>query len=715
MIRLTCLLLFIYSLNAKFNNTFGADRWVEIDLKYFHPDSIPDKTAALINRIEPLYRNVRGEKGLIICAGWLTSLATEWQGKPDQRLPIDSQIMYGWSLKNYMQLKILIAGIKEKAELKGIGDLKIGLLFVAYGKFIFPKENLLYDFDNPFAERQPDIFQSTKSPWYTPALYLDVPLLKDIYPYATFPEGIPAGTNFSDFFSSQLGSLVHFLNIDAILLRDGFPGMFRDEHVVAEKNKIINDLYAKIKLNCPKVKLMGYSGGNSFIRQLTQNELDLEELVAAGAIDAWIVQSWAGAWQDWWNNPAAGYTSQMSNILIHQAMVAAGNARRSSPCRFYTLIETWDGFEPWDILHNYPGKLKWEIWAYTHTSYIDESSLSIPDGIYVSWANNREQKLWSKDDVTFLTSHLDSACENASRMNQVYGYSLVYNRKGTLNADKEHCSSPISENIDEYAGIVMKWGLPILSSSDLNRIKSNVFKTNLWIQLPENASCLPQLKSIAKSCSVLITGKATCIDPSILQECGVRLTGSVLPIDYYKILNIPGNTLVHLPETPVLIPASGDVVYGTSQTPLLTRKGNFLFWQPPERLEHRSGVLNNSTYGSWFPFVALAGELNTLALKNRQTTIVPLAEGQPVAFHYWKCKNKVYFMFGNLESGNVGDSRLGRTVELLLSREQFEISEQQSLILRDIETGNQLLPITNSSFVIQIPPESVRICELSLN
>ena len=92
------------------------------------------------------------------------------------------------------------------------------------------------------------------------------------------------------------------------------------------------------------------------------NGFDLELVARSGHLDLWITQTWASAWQDYWTCHSQGYTFQLANVLAHLAMLA------DTLCKHLFLIEMFDVWEPWDSIHQYPSKVIWEIWAYSHAA-----------------------------------------------------------------------------------------------------------------------------------------------------------------------------------------------------------------------------------------------------------------------------------------------------------------------------------------------------------
>jgi hypothetical protein len=549
-------------------------------------------------------------------------------------------------------------------------------------------------------------------------------LKADTYPYATRPKGLAEGEPFPEFFGDQWGSVATFLGLDFIHLRDGFFGPLlytrcgpygTTASADPAENRTWTDAVRRLFRACkdshPSGLVIAYSSGISGTAEWLTGCVDLEEIVADGALDVFIDQTWGGAWQDWWDDTWKGWTFQLAYLLGHGAQIAAGNLRRDRPCRHYLLVETWDGWEPWDTLRDTPEKLRWAIWAFNHATVIGEGGrLLRRDGAYISWMNDWNDRLIGEAEVSFLTRHLDAAESSAKAMDRVFGPLLVHNRGGLLEKATSHPASNASEWIEDYAGMAMKWGLPTLASTTPEWLPE-LWPEGVLIQL---ASRTDSIDFDRLSGPVMATGRSDLVDRSLLDRAGA-IAGSTRIGAGYTLgrpasAELPREERVHLPErVPVSAVAGAWVGYEAGGGPTLVGRDGFLYWQPPDLADPSDALVPHSQIGTVSPYVEAARAMLAGAADSGGVRVEPVPAHEPVAFHCWSSDAVVHVLLGNLESGWMGDSRFARRVTIVLPRVRLGLDAHRSYAIQP-DVGNDRIQADDPSasdlrFTIEVPPQ----------
>jgi hypothetical protein len=682
-----------------------ADRWLEMDLTWFDPGrDFEPRLDELFERIGPLFDGVSGRRGIFFNLGWLIDLVTEWQGDPAQPIPTRSRRTARWAAVSYDRLRHFVDAYREAADRHGLGGLGCGILFVEWAHVVWPPELKIYDFDSDWYDRHPELYEPPHSHIGMPDLHPVNPLRGDDYPYATAPDGLTDGTSFGEFFGRQWASFAEFTGFDAILLRDGFTGPMiyarngpygtrapSDPAVAQRFSDSVRALYRDVKQAAPDRLVVGYSSAISPIADWRVGCVDFESLVADGHIDAWIEQTWGGAWQDWWHQLWKGWTFQTANLLTRRAMITAANARRERPCALWHLVETWDGWEHWDTIHQVPGKLTWGAWAFAHASALTPSGPQPSDGAYVSWLNNGSMQLLSGDDVAFVGGLLERAERSAGALEDVYGPALVYDRATMAAVSATRPDANVGEWLDDQAGLLMKWGVPVLSCSRPEWLPPGDAPRQLIAQ-PASAE---SAEAMAPFTDVAVFGDADLIDAEARDRLGLKPSGARVEADFW-VSHGPGAPTFDRPYIPehsaVEVLDDVTVHYASEHTPLVTTRDGGLWWQPTDWSEPFNIFLPKYQLGSTYPAFLVASLLTERAASSGRSHLVGVTRPLPVALHIWRSAGVVHVLLGNLETGELGDSRLPRELRLRLGGDELALPDRP-LALRLIDgSGPARLP-----------------------
>lgn len=699
-----------------------TDRWCEMSLNWFDPARVESQAAELLDRLAPLYRSAGGTRGLLVDFALIPDLILLWEGDAAQPIPEISRRIERWRGRTYADLKRLFVALREAALHRGLAGFRVGTLCCAHGHL----KNGIYAIHAPFNERHPEAYASPAT-----VLCHSTPLKADSARYAAFPEGIPEGAMWTEVFARQWGALSRWLGMDALLLRDYFlaPGCYTREgrfgatasSEPAKNEAITADAIAlvrTVKQANPEAWVMGYSWAASAVGEWRVGGADLERIVADGQLDAFIDQTWGGAWQDWWSYDKLGHTMQLANLLVHGAMIAKANLTRKVPCRFYHLIETWDAWEPWDVLHQVPEKLRWEIWAYSHAAVQAPTGWKVPDGSYLSWVNERHQgRIWSAGDVEFLRRNLDAAQASAASLEHVHGPLLVTNRPLL---ERLHASTPAenaSEWIDEQVGMLLKWGVPCLGSTRIEWLEPESCEGAI-LQVPgqiEPSLEKRLLAAVGKGMPCLAVGRADLLSPSLLKAGGIKPHGKRLPASFQDLefdpsVKVPvGLHKGHFPEVQPVSVTTGRALVRSGASAFLVRSkpGNFLWWQPPDWLFPKEMTHRFCQYGSLAPHFAVARTLSAAMHTEGRVSADGLAPELPATVHLWRSGGVLHVLVGNLETGVAGDARTPRRVRLSLPR-GLAGGKGSGWVLREVERGEVLKAREGRAhldFEIPIAPE----------
>jgi hypothetical protein len=693
--------------------TVEGDRWMEIDLYWFDRDRIGVSADRFWDRFAPLYQGLDGWRGVILNIGWTSSYVLDWRGRLEDRIPLPE----GMQEQNWFRVTGLLTGttperqkqwrerfrnpashLKRDYQPWTYGDVRSltdalrqsagrhGLAGVRIGSFVLGCRTIYGGKDFPFSLRHPNVF--VRGPVFGSGVFDPrARLAADPTAYGAYPDGIPEGLPITQFFGGQWGSLSRAVGLDALVLRDSMvgpvtyrrvgpfgPAASSDPAADAAWTADTAALVRFTKLANPSALVIGYSTGASAVGEWRVDCIDLEAIAKEGYLDAWIDQSWAWAWNEvgvredgFWNAPYLGWTYQLASILVHGAQLA--NTRT----RHYVLTETFDAWESWDIIHTASERLRWGIWAYLHAAVKKPGALRVPDGSYISWAN-QGSRLLSAGDVAFLADETNAALADARSMTQVFGGTLAYNRAALLWRQEHAPQLFMSEWIDEQAAGVLKWGVPILSvarTEDLPNIDADLLIVQTPIQMaPRDQAALLRWPKEGRALAIFASLSAG-TDPAVGALAGVSAahatpsagqpaTGALAAGAAEIGAGIPPTFSLYQPALADRAAPGTRVIYTVNGSPALTVRSvggaPVVFWDPAD--------LNYEAFPDWldepmvrrmgsvYPFVLAARTLGEALTGSGSPHVARAAGADPATLLAWKGNDGRYrLLAADLEEG----------------------------------------------------------------
>jgi len=700
---------------------------MEIDLYWFQQADIEGSAKTFWDRFQPLYEGVEGYRGLILNIGWTVGCVMEWSGDLNQKITLPRGMgqsgwvemkgpltgttkerrretderfakrqmvpRHGYDAWSYGDVKKLAAALREEAKRRHAGPFKVGMLNYAWRD--------AYGEVAPWVNKHSEAFQSgPHGPYvFDPGTTLHA----DPAPHGGYPNGIPEGTPTHSAYAAQWGSLSKAVGLDAIMLRDSFgmPAPYRrsgpwgplasSPEVIREATANVAALVRETKQANPNALVMMYSNGASAVSDWRSNGLDLESVAKEGYLDIFVDQTWAGAWNEvglrgnrgnFWNTPMLGWTYQLGAMLVHSAILA------DTKVRHYPLVETFDAWEPWDVIHTAPERLRWGIWAYSHAAVKTPKGLKLPEGSYISWAN-QGKRLLEVDDVQFLASNLNAAIADARATTDVFGPTIVYSRSAMKwQADHATADHDIKERVDDEAASVIKWPVPVLSVTRMEwlpQVKSDLFLVQTPSHLePEQTAYLAGL--IKKGQPVAIFGSpADGVDPCLAQLGGLTLggasvettskprAGTVKEPNQEFAMNVPETFGINTRLTKNEAAKGVRVIYSVEGSPALTlnmsQGKSVVMWDPSDIREMEGFSLGQNFNGQGADYALAAGVLDHVLAPEGKLCATDIDVAQTFNIAAWRTQSGIRLMAANLEDGLRDDADRSRHATLLLPKD----------------------------------------------
>ena len=750
-------------------SSLNTDRWLEIDLYWFKQQHLTESIHEFWDRFQPLYAGVSGYRGVILNIGWTVGPVMEWSGNLEQRMALptgsgqakwvdengpltgtteermkESEARFsgavvatrrGYDPWTYGDVKLLIAGLKQEAARRDIPGLKVGMLNYAWTNAYGEEAAWVRRHPEAFSKtsRNPDTFDIGR--YFDPAAHLHA----DATRLGGLPHGITEAMPVNEAYAAQWGSLSRSVGLDAIMLRDSFgmPVPYQragpwgpvapSSDVIHKATDAVALLVKETKLANPDALVMMYSNGASAIGDWRSNGMDLESIASQGYLDIWVDQTWAGAWNEvgiregsFWNAPTRGWTYQLAYMLTHAAILA------NTKVRHYPLVETFDAWESWDVIHSAPERLRWGIWAYSHAAVKTPTGLKFPVGTYISWANQGE-RLLDKRDVRFLADNINAAVADAHQTTVVYGPTLVYSRESMQwQIDHAAPNHDINEWIDEQLGSVVKWPIPMLSATRLEwlpKVQSDLFVVQTPSHLaPEHLKTLQRI--IEGGQPIALAGSfSEGIDPSLLQLAGVTVNAAS-PGEAIRLCDASNQAPELAKDVPMNFktycrPADNSLFGDTKATylqegfPALTlsmaHKRRVAAWDAPN-LRTAEGMPLSQVWGNTgAPYALAAGVFNELLKSNSDLHADKIDLNQTVSVSAWRTQDGGFrILAANLEEGLRDDADMSRSTSLAIPKSWAIDAHPWT----DIWTGHSI-NTTESGLSITLPQASSELLEVS--
>jgi hypothetical protein len=655
----------------------------------------------------------------VINFGWVLDLVVLWSGDPKQLLPINSQRLSSWSEISYQDLRDFLFRLKESASDLGIRNFRLGPLFIGVGEFATDIVNgsehetngndsgAIYQERSEWLRRHPELFPfPEKVTLHGRGIDFRIPIKGDSHDYAEFPNGIPDGTSFADFFSKQWASLAEYLGFTMLLLRDEFTTPVHAGRIdfeggtrpatkveIDEWTEAVAQLTKKVKRESPSTWIMLYSSGLSPSVDYHYGRLDTQNLVRHGSFDGWIEQTWGGAWQDWWDAGFAGWTFQLSNLASRLALIKS-TKKPTSPGipRVYKLVQLLDGWEPYDTFRDYPGKLRWGIWAFSHASYQDEfNQLHHSDGAYFAIANDSNRELITKEEAEWVAKEVGQAEESARNVTARLGYKLPVSKAKTMPD-----GAPVF--IEEAIALLMKWGFQFAGTiSSEAKLDSSRVVIPAESRIHANQRLFigkPQDLSIEMKDNFQIS-ESTTFEPPGYKTVQSKLDG--MRKKFWPYLYGHLST-----QSPLSIMSS-------TSSPLLIRSGSDVLLFPPDLANPLDRRVTHYQLGAIEPFVGAVSFLNQ-AQENTGLPSPGMGEvHETLSIAAWIESDHLCLLFGNVESGWMGDSRFPRTTSVTFSK---EFSEYQKLAKDSDPAEVNVFEGNKVTVTVTVKPESMALVRI---